>query len=269
MKDKYMKLNDLDIHFDKVGQGFPLLCLSGFGCSNYNFELLKEFLGEKYELILVDNRGMGKSSPMTSEYEISDLAKDAQTIMKSLGHTKYGVMGISMGGFIAQEVTSHFPDQVQFLILACTTSNGNEFPRLIKLNEESIRKSYQVDAELRSQLVLNATVHASLKEKNPERFEKIHQLRVSNTPDMDQLLLQQKAVDKFLDEEIDLTSFKCPTLIITGENDRLVTPKNVEIFRSKIKHAEEVYIQEADHHFFLEKPLETAKEVMKFMEKNI
>ncbi len=267
--DNNLKIRGFDIHFDRLGKGFPLLCLSGFGCSHYNYEFIKGELAQNFELIMVDNRGMGKSESVDSEYSILDLAKDAHQVMSSLGHEKFGVMGISMGGFIAQELVLNFPASIQFLVLACTTSSGNEFPNLPKLDEESIRKSYLVEPEVRSKLVMGATVHPTLKINNPAHFEKIHRIRVENTPKMDQLLYQQLAVDQFLERKINLNEIKCPTLIISGREDRFVNPINAEILNKKIPHSEIKFIKDADHHFFMEKPKETNLELIKFMEKNI
>jgi len=265
----YLKIGEHNVHFDRIGEGQPLLCLSGFGCSNYNYEFIKEKLASKYELVLIDNRGMGKSSWVKSEYTISDLADDAHAVMKSLGHEKYGVMGISMGGFIAQELISQYSENVQFLILACTTSNNSEFPTLAKLTEDAIRKSYTVNPVLRSEVVLNATVHPTLKINNLDHFNEILKLRVEHTPDMEQLLFQKRAVDVFLDKVNDLTLINCPSLIITGKEDLFVDPVSSELLNKKIPKSELVFIEESDHHFFMEKPIETASELMKFMEKSI
>jgi pimeloyl-ACP methyl ester carboxylesterase len=254
-----------EIHYEIIGNGSPLLCISGFGCSNYNFEFIKEQLATDFQLVLVDNRGMGNSPSVVHDYLIDDLALDAIELMAHLGHQRYSVMGISMGGFIAQKIALMASANVSKLILACTTSGGEDFPKLNKLDEETIRRSFSLDARTYNLLVSQATVHPSIQEDEPELFNRILDLRIANMPKVDQVLLQQRAVDKFLMEDLDLSKIKCPTLIISGEEDRFVDPRSSEVFTKKIPNTTLKFIEKSDHHFFLEKPVETATAVSQYL----
>jgi len=253
------------IHYQVIGEGSPLLCISGFGCSSYNFEFLKEQLAKDFQLVLVDNRGMGKSTPVIHNYAIDDLAQDAIDIMDGLGHSRFSVMGISMGGFIAQKIALLAKNKVAALVLACTTSGGDGFPKLNKLDESTIRRSFELSAYDYNKLVSQATVHPTIQRDQPEIFEKILKLRIDNMPKLDQVLLQQRAVDKFLSEDLELGEIDCPTLVITGDEDRFVNPESAIAFISKIPNATLKYIEKSDHHFFLEKPSETASAVSQYL----
>mgnify|MGYP000010202742 CR=1 FL=1 len=257
--------DDMRIHYEIQGVGPSILCFSGFGCSNYNFDFLRDELSKNFQLILIDNRGMGKSSLVSKDYLIDDLAVDGIELMAKLGIEAFSVMGISMGGFIAQKVALKAADRIQSLVLACTTSGGEDFPALNKLNEESIKRSFELDPKTYNLLVLNSTVHPSVEIEKPKLFEEILNLRMKNMPKLSQVLLQQSAVDKFLQSKIDLSKITCPVLILSGADDRFVIPKNAYVLEDKIPNATLKFIDESDHHFFLEKPLETANVVSEYL----
>jgi len=256
---------DIKIHYEIQGVGPSILCFSGFGCSSYNFEFLRDELSKNFQLIMIDNRGMGKSSPASKDYLIDDLGLDGIKLMEELGIENFSVMGISMGGFIAQKVALMAGEKVTSLVLACTTSAGSDFPPLASLNEESIRRSFELDPRTYNLLVLKATVHPSVETSRPKLFEEILNLRMKNMPELSQVLLQQIAVDQFLHSEVDLSKIECPVLIISGAEDRFVVPENSHVLERKIKGSTLKLIDESDHHFFLEKPLETAAVVSDYL----
>lgn len=265
IKSGLFKREDINIHYEIQGSGPTVLCFSGFGCSSYNFEFLRNELSKKYQLVMIDNRGMGKSSKAKSPYLIDDLAMDGIELMAELGIEAYSVMGISMGGFIAQKVALLAQTKVLSLVLACTTSSGEDFPPLASLNEESIRRSFDLDPRTYNLLVLKATVHPKVEAEKPKLFEEILNLRIKNMPELSQVLMQQEAVDKFLHSNIDLSKIECPVLVISGAEDRFVVPENSIVLDQKIKDSTLKLIDESDHHFFLEKPLETANAVSDYL----
>ncbi len=77
-----------------------------------------------YRAILLDNRGMGRSSVPRGPYSIRQMARDARAVLEAAGVTSAHVIGASMGGMIAQELALLYPDSVRSLVLACTTFSG-------------------------------------------------------------------------------------------------------------------------------------------------
>ena len=241
-----------------------ILCLSGYGCDHYNFLSINEELGERYPLVMIDNRGMGESSYADEDYEMKDLASDAIEVADLLGFDQFHVAGISMGGFIAQELVMQADDRVKSLALLCTTSGGPDFIDLPVATEEGLRAFYALEEPLRTTSVITATVHPELPTNNKELFDAIVELRKSHPADVDQAIMQKRAVDKFLDKELALSEVKMPTLIMTGAQDRYVNPENSKTLHTKLSHSKLCMIEDADHLFFLEKPKECAQELDKF-----
>lgn len=236
-----------------------LLCISGFGCSHYNFIELAKDLGESYNLVLLDNRGMGKSSDVPHEYELSDVASDALEVMDLLGIRDFHLAGISMGGFISQLIALKEPKRVKTLSLLCTTSGGEAFIPLPPLTEAGLIQFYSLNEPRRTELAVEATVHPSLKEDNFGRFQSICELRRSHPVRVEQVLKQKRAVDKFLAQAIDLSQIKCPTFILSGSDDRFVSPKNSIALNELISSSKLFFVENSDHLFFLERPRRVAE----------
>ncbi len=246
-------------------QELPVLCLSGFGCSHYNFDEIEKALGRDYPMVLVDNKGMGKSSGATSEYELREVAMEALEVMDQLEVPKFHLMGISMGGFLSQIIALDNPERLASLSLMCTTSGGDEFIPLPPMPAEQLKAFYALEEPKRTELAVAATVYPSLPQTNPELFQKICSLRRSHPVDVEQVLFQKKAVDQWLAQKWPIEKIKTPTLILSGAEDRFVNPENAKRLQSKISGALLEFVPESDHLFFLEKPEIVAGHLKKFL----
>lgn len=242
-----------------------LVGISGFACSSYNFEWLVPYLTQHVDLYLIDNRGMGGSEAVQQPYNLEDLADDAAEAMKFLGVNSYHVAGISMGGMIAQLLTLRHPEKVESLSLLCTTSGGPDFLPLPPLPEDALRQFYAVPEPRRSELALKAYVHPLLQSMNPELFDKMVELRSSHPARLDQVLLQKKAVDTFLEKPLPLQNIRCRTLILAADGDRFVPFGNAARLQSAIPGSQVQVVRESDHFFFLEKAAEVGALLTSFL----
>jgi 3-oxoadipate enol-lactonase len=246
----------------------PILCLSGFGCSHYNFIEIEKDLGDLFPMILIDNRGMGGSSDVSEDYLLDDVVADALEVMEQLNIPRFHLMGISMGGFLSQLLTLAAPDKVESLTLMCTTSGGAEYIPMPEMTEEMLHGFYALEEPRRTELAVEGTAHPTIKERAFGTFQKIVELRRSHPVRVDQVIKQKRAVDKFLENKLDLKLIKVPTLILSGDADRFVNPKNGEIIQSHISDSQYKTIPETDHLFFLEKPRMVARLIKEFFIEN-
>src|SRR5438105_6125678 len=97
------------VHYDEYGSGHPLLLLNGLGASRLGWWKQIEPLSRRYRVVNMDNRDAGDSAPGTGPYSVAELADDAAGVITHLGLGPADVMGISMGGFIAQELALRHP----------------------------------------------------------------------------------------------------------------------------------------------------------------
>lgn len=236
------------------GSGPYLLGLSGFGCTHYNFIDLVPELTKNFTVVLIDNRGMGKSGPTSKDYEILDLAEDALAVMDHLQVKTFGLIGISMGGFIAQELIKLAPERVSALALMCTTSGPPTFDHPKKLTEQDLRLLDGWDPLVQAEFMTKGTTHPTLQESDPARFQRIINLRIENKVNIEEKVKQNSAAVAFLETPFDLSIIKCPTYALSGAEDRFLSPKFPEMFKSVIPQTVVELIPETDHFFFLEKP---------------
>ena len=255
-----------ELAYYKTGQGPVLLGLSGFTCSHYNFIDLAPHLEKHFTLVLIDNRATGKSSGTHSDYSMKNLAEDALAVMDHLGVGQFGLMGISMGGFIAQELIKLAPNRVSALCLMCTTSGPPSFDHPKKLTENDLRQMALWEPKAFAVAMTNATVHPTLIKNNPDQYQRIINLRLENPMDLEEKIRQNKAAVNFLETPYDLTAIKCPVLAMAGSDDRFLSSTFPSVFKNVIPHAEAVLIEESDHYFFLEKPELVASKLNQFFQ---
>src|SRR5438270_7331288 len=118
-------VGDRRIEYIRRGSGQPLLLVRGMAGS---YAIWGEpFLGDlehDFDIVAFNNRGIGESTDVPGNFSITDLADDALAVMDAVGWTRAHVMGISMGGMIAQELALKHPERVDTLVLGCTFAGG-------------------------------------------------------------------------------------------------------------------------------------------------
>lgn len=100
--------------------GEPLLMVHGLGADTRGWIMQKRALGSQYRLVMVDNRGVGRSGRPEGPYDLEVMATDALAALDHAGYGSAHVVGASMGGIISQVIGVRHPERVRSLTLACT-----------------------------------------------------------------------------------------------------------------------------------------------------
>ena len=118
--------NGIAINYEIHGEGQPLLLINGLAddLSSWGYQL--EDFAKQYKTIIFDNRGIGGSDKPDSPYTTPQLAADAVGLLDALGIARAHVLGVSMGGMIAQEVALNHPERVEKLLLCATCSEPSQ-----------------------------------------------------------------------------------------------------------------------------------------------
>lgn len=122
-----IRANGIQIGYKLIGSGEPLVMIIGLGntMENWPDEVIKT-LSEKYQLILMDNRGMEYTSADDKEFTYELFAKDVIGLLDALGVKKTHVLGFSMGSTITQELLLKYPERFnKAIIYACSTDGSN------------------------------------------------------------------------------------------------------------------------------------------------
>jgi 3-oxoadipate enol-lactonase len=99
--------------------------VSGLGQPGRRFRRVADRLAPEYEVVLVDNRECGGTGPCPDGFTIGDMAADVLAAMTKLGHDRFFLGGISMGGMIAQEIIRQAPERVRAAALLATAGGSS------------------------------------------------------------------------------------------------------------------------------------------------
>ena len=103
-------LDGTKIAYRRIGNGRPLVVLNGFAATSADWDpSFIDRLASSNQLILLDNRGIGRSIDNGQPFDIAKLADDAARVIEMLGIERSSCSGWSMGGFIAQTLALQHP----------------------------------------------------------------------------------------------------------------------------------------------------------------
>jgi aminoacrylate hydrolase len=218
----FAELADAAIHYKVRGEGFPVLGIMGFGLDQRFWAGQIPVVTEHHRFITFDNRGTGTSTGAPAG-RLEDLAGDALGVLDRLEVERAIVMGVSMGGAIAQHVALTAPDRVAALVLGMTWARPIEF----------MRRQHELGRIIIKGAGSQGLIESSIVRMFTPRFfeigrEAIDRMLLSMSADgapmlasEDVLLAQLDALD--MHNTIDrLGEIRCPTLVIGGEMDVLV-----------------------------------------------
>jgi pimeloyl-ACP methyl ester carboxylesterase len=120
-----LEVDGTQIAYRRIGNGRALIVLNGFAATSADWDpSFISRLSSSNELILLDNRGIGRSTDNGRPFDIGELADDAAQVIEMLGIEPVNVLGWSMGGFVAQTLALQYPRRIKKLILLSTDSGG-------------------------------------------------------------------------------------------------------------------------------------------------
>lgn len=114
-----------ELYYERAGAGEPLLAIQGMSGTHLAWGgPFRGLLEESFDTVVFDNRGVGRSGPAEDPFTIAEMATDALELLDALEIERAHVLGISMGGMIAQELALAAPERVRSLTLGCTYCGG-------------------------------------------------------------------------------------------------------------------------------------------------
>ena len=116
-----LRIEDIDIYYETVGQGPPILFIHGLGSSTRDWAYQVDFFARNFQVVTIDVRGHGRSDKPVGPYSIPLFTKDVSGLIHALGIIPAHIVGISMGGMIAFQLAVSQPDLVKSLVIVNAT----------------------------------------------------------------------------------------------------------------------------------------------------
>ena len=121
----FVTVRDINVYYEIAGAGPKLLFINGTGGDlRRRPNVFDSPLTQHFTVLSYDQRGLGQTDIPETPYTMADYAEDANALLDALGWQSCRVMGVSFGGMVAQEFAVRYPQRVQRLVLACTSSGG-------------------------------------------------------------------------------------------------------------------------------------------------
>ena len=262
---KVARVNGINIAHRVRGNGPPLVLIMGYRLSSAAWPTrFIEALADEFTVVTFDNRGTGQSDKPVDGYALANMARDLAGLLDEIGIERTYVLGYSMGGAIAQEFTRQFPLRVAGLVLCATMCGG---PRATFAEASVVRVMRDLDGFSPEQIarrIWEVTYAPDYLRQNREQAEDQMRREIALPTPLHAADLQFQALTEF-DGAKALSDIRCPTLVLTGDLDRLVRPQNSEMLAQHIPGAKLVVIPGGGHRVLWEAVEECADLVTTFL----
>lgn len=251
------------MYFEKHGSGFPLLLVNGLGSDTVEWLCQIPDLSGSFQVIAFDNRGAGESEVPPPPYTTAQMADDAAALLSHLAVERAHVLGVSFGGMIAQEIALRHPGSVERLVLGCTAPGGEGAVRPAPEVLAAFVRTASGDPEEEVRRTIPFLYTERYRREHPEEIEAFvrRRLRKPASPEGQAAQLAAAVGHSAWDR---LGRIRAPTLVITGEEDRVVPPVNSRRIAERIPGAVLVVLPGAPHRLFAEMAEAFNREVLSF-----
>lgn len=262
----YARLRGLRVYYEPRGDpAAPALVLCrGLARSGRYWGELLDLLAPHFRLLVPDNRGVGLSDAPPPPYTTADMADDLAGVLDDAGVARAHVFGMSLGGMVAQRFALRHPARLSKLVLGCTSPGG---PRAARYPVGAVGRlllAGLLPPEAGTRAVAPYLLSAGALAERPEIAERWASLAVAEPPPLRGLVGQVAAAFRH-DAWAELPRVSAPTLVLTGDADRLCPPRNSRLLAERLPRSELLTLPGAGHDFTADRPSKAAHELCRFL----
>ena len=248
---------------DEAGQGTAVVFLHGVGGNRTNWHDQLPVFARHFHAAAWDARGYGGSDDYSGPLSFPDFSHDLRRLLDYLGGARAHLVGLSMGGMIAQDFYRLFPERVLSLVLV-DTNNGlrrSLSPEQIA-NFVKLRRDPLLAGKTLREMAPPVARALSGPKATPETIRRLEEsMAALHTESYVKTLEEMARYDGFPD----LATVRVPTLVVVGEADRLTPPRDAEAMIAAIPGAEYCLIPQAGHLSNIEDPDRFNSVVLEFL----
>jgi pimeloyl-ACP methyl ester carboxylesterase len=270
---RFAKSGNVELAYSVEGNGDEtVLLVMGLGGRAADWgTAFPRALAERYRVVRFDNRGVGASPRAEGGYALSDLARDATAVLDAVEAPTAHVIGISMGGMIAQLVALEHSHRVDKLVLLSTHFGGHHVqgptPDAMRMFDPDTFVSLGRDPVEMMRFTLSIITAPGFVDRAPAVLDTLLE-NVRREPTHPGAFMAQLQAILGSDRSERVREITRPTLVVHGTDDQLIPVSNGKKLAARIPGAELVLFEDCGHMPMHEKPEELARVVAAFLERS-
>jgi pimeloyl-ACP methyl ester carboxylesterase len=252
-----------EIFYDVAGSGSPVVLLHPFPVDHEFWFPISKFLSSQYRLIMPDLRGHGKSGLGEGPATMQKHAADVGRVMSDAGVERAPIVGVSIGGYTIFEFWRRFRERASALVL-CNTKAPGDTPEARVGRLDAANEVLQRGTEPFFEGMLQKVLGESTRSSRPDLVEGA--LRMMRKMTAEDVAGVQRGMAERPDSMGTLKTINAPTLIVTGDEDKMTGVPEAELMKQNIAGSQLRVIAKAAHYSPWEQPEETGKILRNFLD---
>lgn len=257
-----LEANGVDLWYEVWGAGSPLLLIEGMAVASWMWERQIPDFEDHFTTIAYDLRGSGRSAKPPGPYSIAQMGEDAAALMDALELPRADVLGVSMGGFIAEELALRWPERVRRLVLVSTSAGGATH---VPMTAQTLGRFMDNTGEPREVVRKKLALGYSEAYLRGSEVEHLIDLRL-RYPQPAHAFQAQAAAGATFDRASEVGRIRAPTLVLAGDADLVVPVENARRLAAAIPNARLRIWPGLGHQFFVEAAPAFNAEVITFLQ---
>lgn len=263
---RQLPVGNLNIHYYQGGpaSGETLVLIHGFAADKDNWLRFARHLSDRYQVVALDLPGFGDSDRPNGSYDVGTQTERLADILTALGIERAHLLGNSMGGHIAALYAARYPQRVRSVALfdnaGIDAADKSELLRILEQgapNPLLVKRPEDFQRLLEFVFVEPPYLPDSLKRHLAERA-------IANAPHYERAF--QHLVERYIPLEPELPKIQAPTLLLWGEQDRVLDVSSIDVMRPLLRTPSVVVMPGVGHAPMLERPQESALHYRRFLQ---
>ncbi len=260
----FARVNKIDLYYEMHGYGDPVFLVPGLASDAATWTTFVPEFSSDYRLIIVENRGSGRSAKPAGEYSTALMAEDAVALLEHLGIERAHVIGKSMGGMIAEMNAARYPQKVRSLVLACTLMKHDAYGQeLLDLGRILAQKAGLYETFRQAFLLSYSKEYCMTHRSRLEEAKKF--LTETASEEVLRGYAGQSHACENHDSRIPAKQIKAPTLVLVGKDDIITGPEHSRELAAAIPRSSLVIMPRGGHGFWREFPDDVNPIVREFL----
>lgn len=280
---RYVNIGDTRLYVVVRGHGFPIILLHGGpGLDHHMFGDYLDPLTDEFNLILVDQRGQGRSDRVAeSTLSLNQMARDVHALASALGLAQYAVLGHSYGAFVALQNAVDLPGAARATIVSSGLPSARYLARvwenLAAFEPVELRVQVTSSWEREKSVQTHEQCADLLHDQIPFQFRNPHDPRIAEfqartaggiySPDVLRYFANQDYGG--IEVEDHLNRVTQPVLVLAGRDDRTCVPEGAEAMARGLPHSELVIFEHSGHMTYVEENTRYIETVRDFLRRHV